>query len=132
MTVRDLNDEVDVAQGLVPAVRTNGTFNGAVVDLRGYDSALLVVSFGAYTDGTHTPSFQYSDDGASFSASAANEISGAFTAISSGAGANTTQRVGAVGGHRYVRTVLTVTGATSGALSEMLVLRGTPHRAPLA
>ncbi|MGB4101351.1 MAG: hypothetical protein WBK91_05545 [Alphaproteobacteria bacterium] len=132
MAVRDLSNEVNVAQGLVPAARTNGTFNGAVVDLRGYDSATVVVSFGAYTDGTHTPSFQYSDDGVSFSAPVANEISGAFTAVSSGAGANTVQRVGAVGGRRYVRAVLTVSGATSGALSEMFIVRGAPHRAPAA
>ena len=132
MTIRDLNDQVDAVQSLAPAVRTNGTFNGTAVDLRGYDSAAIVVSFGAYTDGTHTPSFQYSDDGTNFTTPAAAEISGALTSISSGAGANTVQRAGHISGRRYIRAVMTVTGATSGALSDMLVLRGDPHRAPLA
>ena len=132
MTIRDLNDEVDVALSLSPAARVNGTFNGTAGDLRGYDSAAVVVAFGAYTDGTHTPSFQYSDDGVSFTTPSASEISGAFAAVSSGAGANTVQRVGHISGHRYVRAVLTGSGATTGALSEMSVLRGNPARAPLA
>lgn len=132
MAIRDLNDEVDVAQGLAPAARVNGTHNGNAVDLRGHDSAAIVVSFGTYTDGTHTPSFQYSDDGVNFTTPSVDEISGAFTAVNSGAGANSVQRVGHVSGHRYVRAVLTVSGATSGAVSEMLVLRGNPQQAPLA
>ncbi|MEJ0062402.1 MAG: hypothetical protein WDO70_04175 [Alphaproteobacteria bacterium] len=132
MTTRDLNDNVDAAQSLVPAARTNGTLNGATVDLRGYDSAMIVVSFGAYTDGAHTPSVQYSDDGTNFTNAAAADLNGSFTAVSSGAGANTMQRAGFIGGRRYVRAVMTVSGATSGALSEALVLRGKAHRSPLA
>jgi len=132
MTMRDLNDEVDVALSLSPAARVNGTFNGTSVDLRGYDSAMLVVNFGAYTDGTHTPSLQHSDDGSSFAAVAATDINGAFTAVSSAGGANSTQRVGYIGSKRYVRGVLVVSGATTGALSEACVVRGDARSAPLA
>lgn len=132
MTMRDLNDVVDVALSLSPAARVNGTFNGTAVDVRGYDSAMLVVNFGAYTDGTHTPAAQHSDDGTTFTAAAASELSGAFTAVSSGGGANSTQRVGYVGSKRYLRVALVVSGATTGALSEACVVRGHPHRAPLA
>lgn len=132
MTMRDLNDQVDVALSLVPAARVNGTFNGAGVDLRGYDSAMLVVSFGAYTDGSHTPSLQQSDDNSSFTTVAAAELSGSLTAVSSAGGANSVQRVGYLGSKRYVRAVLTVTGATTGALSDASVVRSAPRHAPLA
>jgi len=130
--MRDLNDQVDVALSLVPAARVNGTLNGTGVDLRGYDSAMLVVSFGAYTDGTHTPSLQHSDDNSSFATVTAAELTAAFTAVSSAGGANSVQRVGYLGSKRYVRAVLTVTGATTGALSDASVVRGTPRNAPLA
>lgn len=132
MTMRDLNDQVDVALSLVPAARVNGTLNGTGVDLRGYDSAMLVVSFGAYTDGTHTPSLQHSDDNSSFTTVTAAELTAAFTVVSSAGGANSVQRVGYLGSKRYVRAVLTVTGATTGALSDASVVRGTPRSAPLA
>ncbi len=131
MTIRDLNDQVDVALSLAPAARVNGTFNGTAVDLRGYDAAMLAVSFGAYTDGTHTPSLQHSDDGSSFAAVGASDVNGSFTAVSSGAGANTVQRVGYIGAKRYLRAVLTVTGATTGAVSEASVIRGEPRNRPL-
>lgn len=132
MTMRDHNDQLDVALSLVPAARVNGTFNGTGVDLRGYDSAMLVVSFGAYTDGAHTPSLQHSDDNSSFTTVAAAEITAAFTVVNSAGGANSTQRVGYLGSKRYVRALLTVTGATTGALSDASVVRGTPRSAPLA
>ena len=131
MTIRDMSDNVDVALSLAPAARVNGTFNGTAVDLRGYDSAMLVVNFGAYTDGTHTTSLQHSDDGATFTTASASELNGAFTAVNSGGGANSTQRVGYSGSKRYIRAVLTVSGATSGALSEASIMRSEPRNAPL-
>lgn len=132
MTLRDLKDKIDAAHSLAPATRTNGTANGTAVDLRGYGSAIILAYFGAYTDGTHTPSLEHSDDGTSFSAPAAADLNGAFTAVSSGAGANTLQRVGYQGGKRYIRAVMTVSGATSGALSTALALRGHAGNEPLA
>jgi hypothetical protein len=129
MAMRDVIDEVDLVLSLSPAARVNGTFNGTSVDLRGFDSAMFVLNFGAYTDGTHTAAAQHSDDGSSFVAVPANELSAAFNVVSSVAGANTTQRVGYMGGRRFLRLVLTVTGATTGALSEASIVRADPHRA---
>lgn len=130
MTIRDLKNNVDAAFSLAPAARVNGTANGTVVDLRGYDAAMLLVQFGAYTDGTHTPSLEHSDDGSSFAAVPAVELSNTLTAVGSG-GANSTQRAGYQGSKRYLRAVMVVTGATTGALSAALVLRGAPRQAPV-
>jgi hypothetical protein len=132
MTMRDLNDQVDLALCLSPAARTNGTFNGTTVDLRGYDSAMITVTFGAYTDGTHAPSLQHSDDGVGFVAVAATDLTGILLTASNSSLANSVQRVSYLGSKRFVRGVLVVSGATTGALSDVSIVRGHPRNSPLA
>lgn len=131
MTIKTLSKNVTVSPSLNPAARVNGTTNGTGVDLRGYDSAMLCVAFGAYTDGTHTPSVQHSVDNSTFTTVSASDLEGAFAAVSSAAGQNAVQSVGYIGSNRYVRVVMTVTGATTGALSAAFVAAGSPHRAPV-
>lgn len=129
---RDLVSNVDAARSLSPAAR-NASANGVGVDLQGYDSAMAVVQFGTWTDGTHTPSLEHSDDNSAFTNCVTDGVQqGAFTPVSGAGGSNTTQRVGYSGGKRYVRVVQTVSGATTGAVTSALILRGSPHRAPLA
>src|SRR5262249_9439355 len=110
--MRDLKSNVDVAQSLAPAAR-NASANGTGVDLAGYEAAMVEFSFGAVTDGTHTPKLQDSDDNSTFADVAASGLQGAFVAGT----ANSVQRVGYVGGKRFVRAVITIAGATTGALS---------------
>lgn len=131
MTICDLASNVDVVQSLGPAAR-NASANGAAADLRGYDSAMIVVSFGTWTDGTHTPSVQHSVDGTTYTTVAASDLSATLNAVSSGAGSNTVQRVNYSGERRYVRVVMTVAGATTGAVSTAEIVRGNPRQAPLA
>lgn len=131
MTLRDLYHNALVKTSLAPSVRVNGAVNGTSVDLRGYDAALVSVAFGAYTDGTHTPSLEHSVDGATFSVVAASDMNGSFAAVNSSGGANTIQSVGYLGQQRYVRVVMTVTGATSGAASYAGVVVGQPRSAPV-
>lgn len=130
MTTRDLLRKILVTPSLAPAVRTNGTATGTAVDLRGFDSAVLAVSFGTWTDGTHTPSAVHSVDGTTYTACAASDLDGAFAAVSSAAGNNTVQQVGYIGAQRYVKVVMTTTGATTGALSHAGIIAGTPRNAP--
>ncbi|NTU77323.1 MAG: hypothetical protein HGA90_05870 [Alphaproteobacteria bacterium] len=130
MALRDLLRNTLVTPSLAPAVRTNGTATGAAVDLRGFDAAVIAVAFGACTDGTHTPSVQHSVDGTTYTNAAASDLDGAFVAVTSGSGANAVQTVGYIGSQRYVRVVITTTGATTGALSAANVLSGYPRHAP--
>lgn len=130
MTVKDIKTSLDVIQSLTPAART-ATATGTAADLQGYDSAMVLVSVGTCTDGTHTPSLEHSVDGVSYAAVTAGDLLGSFTAITSGAGAASVQRVGYVGERRYLRVVMTVTGATTGAVYGADILRGSPHRRPL-
>lgn len=125
--MRDIKNNVDVAQSLVPAART-ASANGSGVDLLGYDSAMVVFNCGVRTDGTHTPSVEESDDNSSFSAVAANDLQGSLVAMTS----SSVQRIGYIGNKRYVRAVITAAGATTGALTAASVIRGAAALAPLA
>jgi hypothetical protein len=128
--MRDLKSNLDAALSLAPAARA-ATANGAAVDLQGFGAAVALVQFGAWTDGTHTPELQESDDGASFAAVAAADLIGAFSAVASAAGQNSVQRVGYRGGKRYLRGVIAVSGATTGALASFAVLRGLGGQQPV-
>lgn len=130
MTTRDLLRISYVTNSLAPAVRANGTATGTTVDLLGFDGAVIAVTFGAYTDGTHVPSVLESSDGVTFVACATTDLDGTFTAVSSSAGANTLQQVGYIGALRYLQVVMTTTGATSGAASSASVIAGYPRNAP--
>lgn len=128
--MRDLKSNVDVAVSLAPAARS-ASANGAAVDLQGFDAAIATAHFGNWTDGSHTPSLEESDDGSSFTAVAADDLQGAFAAVTSAAGNSSVQRVGYLGRKRYVRAVMTVSGATTGAVAAVAVVRGVPHRAAI-
>lgn len=130
MAIRDLWRRILVTQSLSPAARTNGTATGTAVDLRGYDSAVAVVSFGTWTDGTHTPSVLQSVDGTTYTVCGTADLDGTFSAISGTAGSNTLQSVGYIGSQRFLEVVMTTTGATTGALSQADVIAGSPRNAP--
>lgn len=131
MTIRDLKNTLDAAHTLEPMVRATGTANGAGVDLQGYNAAMAVVYFGAYTNGTHTPSLEHSDDNSSYSAVQAADLDGSFTAVSSSGGAYSVQRVGYRGAKRYLRAVMTVASGATGAASTALILRGDAAMEPV-
>jgi len=127
--MRDLKNNADVVNSLVPKVyAVNQAENGTGVDLRGYDAALAVFVSGAFTDGTFTPKVQESDDDSTWSDVAAADLEGSLTALS----ASAVQRAGYKGGKRYIRPVVTVSGATSGGAVTACVVRARPHLAPAA
>lgn len=131
MFQRDLKSNIDVQHSLAPAVSSTSR-TGTGVDVREHDGIVAVVHYGAYTDGTHTAKLQDSSDNTTFADVATSNLQGAFTAVSSTASNNTTQRVGYIGGSRYVRAFITATGTTTGAASGATVVRGFPNRQPLS
>lgn len=133
MAIRDLLRILNVTPSLFPALRTNGTATGSTVDLRGYDGAAITVAFGAYTDGTHTPSVLQSVDGVTFVPCVYGtdlDAASNLAAVSSSAGANTVQQIGYIGSQRYLQVVMTTTGATTGAYSSANIVAGYPRSAP--
>lgn len=131
MTLRDLVHRVQPTVSLSPAARVTGTATGNAVDLRGFDAAAIVLSFGVWTDGVHTPSVQHSMDGVTYTACAASDLDGTLAAVNSAAGSNTTQVAGYIGSQRYVRVLMVTTGATTGAVSSALVVAGAPRNVPV-
>lgn len=125
MAMKNLARRVSPQLSLPPAART-ASANGTGSDLSGYNSCAIVFSLGALTDGTHTPSVQHSDDNTTFGAVGSSDVTTVMTAMT----ANSVQRTAYVGPKRYVRAVLTVAGATTGALSSALIVRGDPAQAP--
>ena len=133
MAIRDLLRNLFVTNSLAPAVRVNGTATGTTVDLRGFDAAMITVTFGAYTDGTHTPSVLQSVDGVTFVPCVYGtdlDATSNLVPVSSSAGANTVQQIGYIGSQRYLAVVMTTTGATSGAYSSASVIAGYPRSGP--
>lgn len=129
MALRDITSNLAAEPSLAPAVRT-ATTNGAGVDLRGSDSAMVVVNTGAYTDGSHVVTLQESDDNSTFTDVADADIQGTEPTINAAGDANSVFQFGYIGTSRYVRVISTVTGATSGAAYAGSVVRGHLHQAP--
>lgn len=114
------NSGTAVSQPLNPLARTNGTANGTGVDLATRQWADITLIVGAVSDGTHTPKVQESDDNASFTDVAVGDQIGSLVNLA----ANTPQSVRYKGGKRFIRPVITTTGATIGAIAGAVVSRG--------
>ena len=98
------------------------------MDLQGFDGGVVVFAVGTITDGTHTPKVQESDDDSTYTDVAAADLEGTLAALAS----DVNQRVGYKGNKRYIRDVSTVGGASTGGVYAGVVVRGLPHRAPVA
>lgn len=128
--MRDLASKIGVVATLVPAVQS-ATLKGTAVDLRGYDSAALVVNTGAIAgDGLYDVKLQESDtttDGDFTDVVAADLIGDLPAALE----ASSVYRQGYVGRKRYIRAVITKQSGTSIAAGAVVVL-GNPALAPVA
>lgn len=129
MAIRDLVQQISAALSVSPQALTDGTVNGASVDMQNFESAAVVVVSGTVTDGTHTPSLEDSPDNSTWTAVAAGNLTGAFTAIAA-ANDDEIQEVGYVGAQRYLRAVVVTTGATTGGLVAAAIVRGAPRTIP--
>ncbi|MBC7193872.1 hypothetical protein [Marinobacter sp.] len=126
MATVDLYNNLSVATTLAPAARTANA-NGSAVDLQGYEGALIQAIVGTITDGTHSLTVEESADGATWTAVAAADLQGSFANLVS----NTNQKVGYLGTKRYIRVNAAVTGATSGGVYAVVVLRGNSRKHPV-
>lgn len=102
--IRDLKNNLSVAQSLAPAART-ASANGTGVDLLGKrkDAVAVLFDIGLFTDGSFTLSVEESDDDSSYSAVAAADLEGSLSVVDGTDDDNTTQIVGYKGTKRYIR-----------------------------
>lgn len=130
MTTRELKSELaPTTESLAPASRT-ATVNGASADLRGYDSALVVINRGAA--GGTTPSFtfevQESDDDSTFTAVADGDLDGTEPVVTA---AGVPVEIGYKGVKRYLRVAITaVSGTAPTLLCSANIHRGHAHVSP--
>ena len=124
--MKDLKNNLDALNSIDPDAYT-ATINGLGIDLQGFEGSAVVFSVGTVTDGTHTPKVEESDDNSNWNDVALVDQEGTLSDLASG----NNQRVGYKGAKRYLRAVLSVSGATIGAQMAGLVLRGISHREPV-
>lgn len=111
---------------ILPAVHDE-TVSGAAVDLLVHGdaarSAMVVVTVGTVTDGTHTIEVQDSPNGSDWTAVANEFLQGSEPAVTS-ANDERTHEIGYTGQQRYLRVVSTVTGspATGGAYGAVVLM----------
>jgi len=121
--MKDLYHRIAPVQSLAPTA-TAATRTGTAIDLQEYESATVELSVGAWTDGTHTPKLQDSPDNSTWTDVAAGNLLGTFSAIAGTNAQNAVQLVGYIGAQRYIRPVITVSGATTGALTAVNIIKG--------
>ena len=124
--MKDIKNNFDAVNSIDPDDYTADE-NGMGIDIREFNGAAVVFSVGTVTDGTHTPNIQESDDNSNWNDVNAEDQEGTLFDLVS----DTNQRVGYKGSKRYLRAVLTIAGATTGAQAAALVIRAVPNYAPV-
>lgn len=128
--MRDLHNTIGAVLALSPAVLA-ATIKGLTVDVRGFNSAELIINTGAIVGaGDFTAKLQESDtttDG-DFTDVAADDLLGALPTSLTADGAF---RIGYIGKRDFVRVVVTKNGGTSIAAGAVVV-KGSPALAPVA
>jgi hypothetical protein len=132
----------------LPAITTTQT--SAWIDLSAYNGATVYILAGTWTDGTFTPVIKESEDGSTdLGAAAAADLvawkatsATVFTpvrvgasqpAVISSAATAVNQRIGYIGGHRYIRVVTTVTGSPgTGCTYDVIIQVGEARVIPPA
>jgi len=122
-------ENFDVAVSLAASART-ASANGTGVDLQNFNDAVFVVIPVSWTDGSHALKIQESDDNTTFTDVVAAQLAGAMPTVAAAGDVSTITRVGYLGVKRYVRAVQTVTGATTGAVVGVHVMRTAARRMP--
>lgn len=128
--MRDIVHNIKAVIAAAPATRS-ASFDGAAVDILGFDSVALVVSTGAVTGaGEMTVKLQESDTTTpgDFTDVAADHLQGE---IVNPLATNTTTKIGYRGFKRYLRAVLTLNSGTSVSTGATFIL-GNAAEKPVA
>ena len=154
-TLRDGYSNFKFFQCVVPQVTTVGAINGTAVDIKGYDTATIIVNVGTQTGGgadSATSRHQLKLEHYNSTAGAWSEcypsqmihstvgMAGAYSALASGAFAsvysvtsfgNVTYAVGYKGPHRTIRVVISQVGAPSLYSMAAIAVLGQPNDWPV-
>ena len=122
-------DATVVASVPIAAYTAAAAVNGAALAWGKYRSVMVVIFAGTITDGTHTFEVQDSDDNSSFTAVADAYLHGTEPALVDSSSDSVTV-IGYKGTRKYIRTVVTTAGATSGGIVGSLIIASNSSRKP--
>lgn len=131
MAIKDLYNNIGATISLAPAAKT-ASANGTGVDLQGFDSAVVLIEVGAWTDGSHAFEVQESDDNSTFTAVADADLQGAEPVVDGATDDDQIYKIGYTGSKRYIRAVTTVSGTTTGAVYGVTVAKGHARSKPVS
>ncbi|WP_026479343.1 hypothetical protein [Ahrensia sp. 13_GOM-1096m] len=118
--MRDIANNIGLVPAIAPAVIT-ATTTGAALDLKGFQSAALIINTGAIAgDGDYTAKLQESDTTTSgdFADVVAEHLIGELPATLE---ADSVVKQGYIGHKRYLRAIITKNSGTSIAASAALI-----------
>jgi len=119
--MKDQYNDLYAIQTIPPALNT-ASVTGSGVDLKGYESATVVVNVGDYTSYKHVCALYESDDDSTYTDVDDADILGTEPTIS---GVDNTQyQFGYIGEKRYVKLNTTGTGSGTGVYFGAVVVRG--------
>tara|TARA_R100000655_G_scaffold40580_2_gene76308 strand:- start:8670 stop:9101 length:432 start_codon:yes stop_codon:yes gene_type:complete len=138
--MRDISNRTVAVATQVPAVVTSDA-NGTGVDLKGFESAMVVVNSGAEGDtlsGSVKFDFilQESDDDSTYTAVTSStsvtegsvDSNGIFLTLDANGETPQISQIGYIGGKRYIRCKIDATGTHSnGTPIGVVVVKGNPH-----
>jgi hypothetical protein len=120
MSLRAISQQL-VTVPLIGPKAIVATTNGTALDLAAADTDMVVFNPGVWTDGTYTLKLQDSPDNVTWTdVTPANQV-GTLAAISSAPTA-VLQQVSYIGPARYLRPVVTASGATTGVLLDVFAV----------
>lgn len=128
-------DKTLVRRTISPALRANGTVNGAAVDRnagRGAEEALVVVITGTITDGSHAVAIEDSADGSTdWQPVPIGVVQGAAPTVVA-ANDDTQFEIGVGSTRRFLRVSIVTTGATTGGIIAAAVVLGDFREIPVS
>lgn len=133
--MKDLVSQVSPAVD-VPALIRNGNAatNGAGVDLQGFNGATVQFHSGTLTDGSLACKVQEADDSAftvnAGDVAAADIVGGVNLQTLAATDDNAVKELGYIGKRRFIRGVMTQSGATTGGTYGSVVQRGYAIKQP--
>lgn len=131
--MKDLYHNLSPAVSVPVLIRNgNAATSGTGVDLSGYEGAVVEFIGGTLTDGSLACTLEDSDVlGSGYVAvGAADCIDGIASVTLASTEDNLVEKIGYIGGKRFVRAVITQSGATTGGTYGANVIRGIPRHAP--
>jgi len=133
--MKDIGSALSAVVDVPSAVIRNGNAatNGAGADLQGFNGCLVLFHSGALTDGSVACKLQ-EDDASNWSTvadvAAADVVGGVNLVTLASSDDTAVKELGYIGKKRYVRGVMTQSGATTGGYYGSVIVRGAGIKQP--